>query len=592
MKYTLHSLSVVTAIVAWLVPGVGALGQPYSMRVDSNARVPMRDGVALAADVYRPDAPGKFPVILTRTPYNKAGVGRGAVEKYRKSVSAGYVCVAMDVRGRGDSDGTFAPFRQEGPDGFDSVEWCGTQPWSSGKVGMTGGSYDGYTCWAAAVQRPPHLTTIVPLVPCPDPFVDGIQGGPTGLPGPIIMGWYRFVSGRLNQPTPWVDWPAIFKHLPLSTMDEACGQTSAPWDAMIDHAQLSEWWEPARYQNKLDKVTVPVLHISGWYDDEQVSTTINFTRMTGKGIPEAVRKNQRLLMGAWPHAINSGTRIGEIEFGPTARIDLDGLIGRWFDHWLKGEASGVMAQAPVRIFVMGENTWRDEASWPIERTMWTPYYLHSGGKANTLDGDGQLSTTAPSSEAPDTYTYNPADPVPFITDPSFSQVGGPDDYREIEKRQDVLVYSTPLLTAPVEVCGPITAKIWAISDAKDTDFNVRIIHVRPDGFAQRLTDGVVRARFRNGMDKPELIEPGKAYQYEIDCWSTCQTFLPGTRIRIELSSSSFPQWDRNPNTGGPLGKEERFVKASQTILHDRDHPSHVVLPIVPPAKATPKASKP
>lgn len=556
-----------------------ALAQPYSMRVDLDARVPMRDGVNLSANVYRPDAPGRFPVILTRTPYNKAG--GGGVDRYRAKVATGYVCVAMDVRGRGDSDGTFAPFRQEGPDGFDSVEWCGTQPWSSGKVGMTGGSYDGYTCWAAAVQAPPHLTTIVPMVPCPDPFVDGIQAGPTGLPGPIIMGWYQFVSGQLNQPTPWVDWPTVFKHLPLSTMDEAAGKSNAPWDAMIDHAQLSDWWEPARYQNKFDRVKIPVLHVSGWYDDEQVSTLINFTGMTGSGIPGAVKQNQRLVMGAWPHAVNSGTRIGQIEFGPTARIDLDGMVGTWFDHWLKGEENKALEQAPVRVFVMGANVWRDEKEWPIARTAWTNYYLHSAGSANTLDGDGTLSTDVPSAEPADEYTYDPADPIPFITDPSFAQVGGPDDYRQIEKRPDVLVYTTPAMTRDTEVCGPIRAKLWAISSAKDTDFNVRLIHVRPDGFAQRLCDGVVRARFRKGMDKPELIEPGKAYEYEVDCWNTCQTFQPGSRIRVEISSSSFPQWDRNPNTGGPLGKEAAFITARQKILHDRDHPSHLVLPVVP-----------
>ena len=557
-------------------PGPTAAASPSQpMKIEFNRRVHMRDGVELSADVYRPDAAGRFPVIINRTPYTKANAALLNIGKY--FVSHGYVFVAMDVRGRGDSDGQFAPYVNDGQDGYDAIEWCAAQEWSTGKVGTLGGSYNGRIQWLAAVKQPPHLTAMIVLVSPSDPFVEW----PTGQPLPMDISWYHFTSGHVSQNMEAVDWKKLYSHLPLLTMDEAMGRPNPHWRGEVEHSKLDSWWEPFRYQNKYNQVRVPVLGISGWYDDEQVGTPLNFIGMTSKGVDEKIRRSQKLMMGPWPHAINSTAKLGQVDFGSTAVIDMNGAWLRWFDYWLKGIDNGVMNEPPVRIFVMGQNAWRDENEWPIARTKWTKYYLHSNGHANTLSGDGTLSAAEPATEPSDSYTYDPANPATCITDASFAQIGGPDDYREIEQRKDVLVYTSELLTEDLEVCGPIRVKLSAASSAQDTDFMAKLIDVWPNGFAQRLTDGMVRARFRAGMDKPSLIEPGHVYDYDLDLWNTCQLYKKGHRIRLEIASSAFPKYDRNLNTGEQLGTSARMRVAEQKIYHNREHPTYVLLPIVP-----------
>ncbi|HEY2797031.1 MAG TPA: CocE/NonD family hydrolase [Thermoanaerobaculia bacterium] len=551
----------------------------YPTRTDFNLRVKMRDGVELSADVTRPAAEGRFPVILARTPYTKAGGGKDRVELVRYFASRGYVFVAMDVRGRGDSAGDWVPYRNDGRDGYDAIEWCAAQPWSTGKVGTIGGSYNGKTQWLTAILRPPHLTAMIAMTSPSDPFVEF----PTGVPIPPDISWYHYTAGHVLQNEDAVDWPALYDHLPLSTMDDAMGRPTAAWKDQFEHARLDSWWDPERYQNAYDRIQVPVLHISGWYDDEQIGTPLNYAGVSAKGAPEA-RKAQRLLMGPWPHALNSGTKLGEVEFGPTAKIDINAVWLRFFDRWLKGIDNGLDQEPPVRIFVMGENVWRDEAEWPLTRTRYTTYYFHGQGRANSLFGDGTLSTKAPaagSAEKADGYTHDPTRPVPFLTDPTFAQLGGPDDYRPVERRDDVLVYSTEPLAGDTEVCGSIKAKLWASTTGRDADFMAKLLDVWPDGFAQRLSDGMVRARFRDGMEKPVAVEPGRVYPLDIDVWNTCQLFKAGHRIRLEIASSAFPKYDRNPSTGEPLGKTTRLEKSEQKVFHDREHPSQVVLPIVP-----------
>jgi len=544
------------------------------VKIEFNRRVPMRDRTELSADIYRPVGEGKFPVILNRTPYTKAGASTFKIAQY--FTSHGYVYVAMDVRGRGDSDGTFEPYRHDGQDGYDAIEWLAVQPWSTGKVGTIGGSYNGRIQWLTAIQQPPHLTAMIVLASPSDPFVEW----PTGQPLPMDISWYHFTAGHVLQNMEVVDWKKLYEHLPLITMDEAMGRPNRFWKEEVEHAKLDSWWEDLRYQNKYDRVRVPVLNISGWYDDEQVGTPLNYIGVTTKGSP-TIRSSQKLLVGPWPHAINSSTKLGTVEFGPTAVIDMNAYWLRWFDQWLKGSDSGFMKEPPVRIFVMGENVWRDENEWPIARTQWTKYFLHSNGQANTLSGNGTLSTAEPASEPSDSYSYDPAKPVTFITDPSFAQIGGPDDYREVEQRADVLVYTSDALTEAMEVCGPLRVHLSAASSARDTDFMAKLIDVWPNGFAQRLNDGMVRARFREGMDKPSLIEPGRVYSYDLDLWNTCQLYQKGHRIRVEVSSSAFPKYDRNLNTGEALGQTTRMAVAQQKIYHDREHPSYVILPIVP-----------
>jgi putative CocE/NonD family hydrolase len=538
----------------------------------------MRDGVTLSADVYRPDADGRFPVILSRTPYLKTPRDKEAVERLRYFAARGYVVVVADVRGRGDSGGTFIPYRDEGRDGHDAIEWCSAQPWSTGKVGTLGGSYTGKNQWLAALEQPPHLTAMVAMVTPSDPFVEW----PTGVPIPMDISWHHFTSGHVLQSLDSVTWDKVHRHLPLYTMDEAAGRPLPFWREMFEHAQLDAWWEPQRYQNKFDRVQVPVLHISGWYDDEQIGTPLNFAGMVSHAATESARRSQKLLMGPWPHNVNAQpTKLGEVDFGQSAKLDLPATLLRWYDHWLKGMDTGLMSEPPVRIFVMGANRWRDENEWPLARAKPVKYFLHGKGRANSLYGDGALSTAEPTDEARDRYTSNPEQAVPFITEPTFAQIGGPDDYRPVERRDDVLVYSTEPVADDTEVTGPISVRLFAASSALDTDFTAKLLDVWPDGYAQRLCDGMVRARFREGMEHPSPIEPGRVYAYDINCWNTCQLFKKGHRIRLEIASSGFPKYDRNPNTGAPLGKSAETRIAEQTIYHDREHSSYLQLPIVP-----------
>jgi uncharacterized protein len=554
-------------------------GQPAAAtRILFDQRVPMRDGVTLSADVCLPAGAlgeGKrYPVILMRTPYLKADMR--TIENGHAYAERGYAFVAVDVRGRGDSGGEWVPYFNDGRDGYDAVEWCAAQSWSTGRVGTLGGSYSGRIQWLTALEPPPHLGCMVVLVSPSDPFVET----PTGLPSPMHICWEHFVSGRVLQPMEAVNWTEVYEHLPLLTMDEAVGRAIPNWRAQIAHPQLDDYWDRICYQTRFERVTAPVLHISGWYDDEQIGTPLNFIGMTTHGAPE-VRDRQRLLMGPWGHRVNTEQKLGEVDFGPQALIDLRATLLCWFDRWLRDDEDAG-GEAPVRIFVMGTNVWRDEHEWPLARTQWTSFYLHSGGRANSRFGDGTLSTQLPAAdELADTYRYDPARPVPFITEPTSSQIGGPDDYAAIERRDDVLVYVTAPLAEETEVTGPIRVELYAASSAPDTDFMAKLVDVHPSGFAQRLCDGMVRARFREGMDRPSLVEPGRVYKYTIDCWNTAQVFKAGHRIGLEFASSAFPKYDRNPNTGAVLGQTADLAVADQRICHDADHPSALILPIIP-----------
>jgi uncharacterized protein len=549
---------------------------PREVRILFNQRVPLRDGVTLSADIYLPAGELKQrPVILTRTPYLKADMV--VVERAQQFVKRGYVYVAMDVRGRGDSDGDFTPYFNEGRDGYDSIEWCARQEWSDGNVGTYGGSYLGRVQWLAALEQPPHLRAMVVLVPPSDPFVET----PTGVPGPMQLCWMHYVSGRVIQPMDAVDWEKVYWHLPLLTMDEHAGRVNPHWRAEFEHPQLDDYWQPLCYQQRFEELSVPTLHVSGWYDDEQIGTPLNYIGMATRGATAEACANQRLLMGPWGHNINVSSKVGEIDFGPQSVIRIYHEVTRWFDRWLRNRPEGSL-DAPVRIFVMGENIWRDEQAWPLARTQWTPFYLHSGGRANSRFGDGTLNITPPETDEPaDGYTYNPANPTPFLTEPTSSQIGGPDDYTAVQRRDDVLVYQTEPLETDTEVTGPLRVDLYASSSAPDTDFMAMLIDVWPNGYRQRLCDGMVRARFRDGMDRPSLIEPGQIYHYNIDCWNTSQVFKAGHRICLQISSSAFPKFDRNLNTGAPLGVTSEFVSAEQRIYHDAEHPSAMVLPVIP-----------
>ncbi len=543
-----------------------------------NVRVPMRDGITLSADIYRPlatRAGARAPVILVRTPYNKNQ--KSYVEPARYFSERGYAYVTMDVRGRGDSDGEFVPYRNDGRDGYDAIEWCAAQSWSTGKVGTLGASYLGRIQWLTALQNPPHLVTMCVMVTPSDPFVEF----PTGTEGLQHLCWLFLVNGRLRQLMEEVNWNPIYEHLPLLTMDERAGFRSAEWREALRHPTLDEYWEPLCYQTRFEEINLPVLHISGWYDDEQIGTPRNFVGMTTRGATPFARANQKLLMGPWGHAINTTQKLGEVDFGADALIDLRAYECRWFDYWLKGEDTGIVREPPVRLFVMGENKWRDENEFPLARTRYTAFYLHSGGSANSRYGDGALATHAPGDEPPDRYRYDPARPTPFITAATSSQIGGPDDYAAVQQRGDVLVYVTPPLEEDLELVGPVRLTLYAASSAVDTDFMALLFDLHPSGFAQRLCDGMVRARYREGMASASLIEPQQVYKYEIDLWHTSQVVFKGHRLGVQIASAAFPKYDRNLNTGQDLATGTQMVVAEQTVYHDAAHPSALILPVIP-----------
>ncbi|HSO27917.1 MAG TPA: CocE/NonD family hydrolase [Anaerolineales bacterium] len=547
--------------------------------IDFDVRVPMRDGVELSANIFRPQsarAGERFPAILIRTPYDKHDSRN--LEQARAFTPFDYVVVVMDVRGRGDSDGEFVPYRNEGRDGYDSIEWCAAQPWCSGAVGTLGGSYLGRIQWFAALEQPPHLKTMIVLVPPSDPFVES----PTGVTDPMSICWHHIVSGRTTKDVDFIDWMPIYEHLPLLTMDERSGRAVPHWRANLAHTQLDEYWRALCYQDKFDQIDLPVMHISGWYDDEEIGTPLNFAGMTRQAPTEFARRNQKLIMGPGGHRVNQHTRLGEVDFGPQALIDLQRAQRRWFDRWLKDEPNGIEDEPPVEIFVMGTNAWRAEQEWPLARAKQTNWYLHSQGRANSRFGDGRLALVAPQDEPADIYCYNPARPTPFITEPTSAQIGGPDDYAAVWRRDDILVYLSEPLEQDLEVTGPVRLELYAASSALDTDFMALLVDVHPNGFMQRLCDGMVRARFRRGMDQPELLTPGQIERFEIALWDTSQVFMRGHRLGLGISSSAFPKYARNLNTGGDLATETEMIVAEQRVYHAAAYPSRLILPVIPP----------
>ena len=539
-----------------------------------NVLVPARDGTALATDVFLPEGDGPFPVILSRTPYNKNNPGSSRVIAARNA--RGYAVAIQDCRGRGDSDGVFVPYRADGEDGYDMIEWIAGQAWCDGNVATQGASYGGRISWLTALLQPPHLRAMIVAV-CPsDPFVEW----PT-LAEPLVgISWFRLVDRHLMQSVEGVDWMAVYNHLPLNTMDEAAGFSSPHWRASMAHTSRDDFWEDLRYQHRLGELDVPVFHVSGWYDDEQIGTPMNYAGMATRARTEAARRAQRLMMGPWGHAYNTTQKLGEVDFGRDALVDFEALTANWLDA-VVGRAEAVPGP-PVRIFVMGENRWRDELEWPLARTQFTDYHLHSGGSANSRFGDGVLSRDAPAGdEPPDVYSYDPARPVPFMTVPDSSQIGGPDDYSAIEQRGDVLCYTSEPCTAALEVTGPVRLRLFASSSAVDTDFTAKLVDVHPGGFCQRLCDSVVRARYREGVEHAVPMVPGTVHEFEIDMWNTSQVFMEGHRVRLEVSSSAFPKYDRNLNTGEDIGTGTRMVVAENRVWHDALRPSTLVLPVIP-----------
>ena len=581
------------------------MAEPYSVKFDPNVPLMLRDGTITYVDIFRPDAAGKFPGLLQRTPYDKSSAGSrtGTIDAVH-AASRGYAVAIQDIRGRYSSDGAFYTFVNEIEDGYDSVEWLASQSWCTGKVGMYGVSYVGATQWLAAKAKPPSLAAIAPGVTASN-YQEGWawQGGAFELGfnlswtiGALTAANWANLSKRLFLPGDQInsvieakdDLTTGFDYLPMQDVPDLKGELAPYYYDWLAHPEYDNYWKKISIEESHAEITVPSFNFGGWYDVFMGGTIRNFTRMREMGATDDARRGQRLVIGPWVHGGSPASVSGEYNFGTRASavaIGLSDQILAYYDYWLKGEVNGITDQKPVRIFVMGDNVWRDEDEWPLDRANDTRYYLRSKGKANTLNGDGTLSLDAPNDEPPDVYLYNPLSPVPtrgggLCCDPAFMP-SGVYDQREVEARPDVLVYSTPPLERDTEVTGPITVTLHASSSARDTDFTAKLVDVTPSGYARNLTDGIIRARYRKLREPASLLQPGQVYEYTIDLWATSNVFKKGHQIRVEISSSNFPRFDRNMNTGEAIGTDSSFVSALQSVYHTAEYPSCVTLPIVP-----------
>ncbi|HYL39369.1 MAG TPA: CocE/NonD family hydrolase [Bryobacteraceae bacterium] len=556
-----------------------------------HVRVAMRDGVHLDTNVFKPSGNFRFPVILLRTPYGK---GADLLPGYNSFLNHGYAVVMQDVRGRYGSEGVFDALKQEGPDGYDTINWIAAQPWSNGQVGMMGGSYLGIAQWRVALLNNPHLKAIFPVVAGSDDYLDRFYspGGATKLGHRLL--WF---SENLRAPgTPPPKFDDYVGHLPLRTSDRVAAlQPLSLYQTILNHPTYDSFWKDQSVFAKLDLVRVPVFEVGGWYDNYVESDLEAFSALHKLSGADG---KHRILIGPWAH--NMSTPFSGIKFGDDSSSPIRLYQLQWFDHWLKGapedasryspeawhQVRAEVDQAPVHIFVMGVNRWRDEQEWPLARTHYTPLYLTSKGRANTLGGDGKLDWKQPPKRIkPDLFAYDPRHPVPtrggaVCCDPKIFP-WGPMDQRPVEQRGDVLVYTSAPLKQDLEVTGPVHVVLYASTSALDTDFTAKLVDVFPNGVARNLTDGILRVRYRDGLDRAELAQPGAVYALTIDAGVTSNVFLAGHSIRIEISSSNFPRFDRNPNTGRAIADETVLKKADQQVYHSASYPSHVLLPVIP-----------
>jgi putative CocE/NonD family hydrolase len=577
--------AVTISIVSFVVGTQALIAQPDGQTIQTGLRMKTRDGIVLVADVYRPAAEGRFPTLLQRTPYDR----RREVEEARALAAAGYVVIRQDVRGRFDSQGEFDPFRHEAADGYDAVEWAAALPYSNGQVGMWGGSYVGATQMLAAMAHPPHLVAIFPYVTASE-YYEGwtYQHG-------ALMQWFAssWTSGlaldtmrkqierrTLPQLRSWErDRTSPLSSYPL--LDLPMPDGVAPYfREWIAHETNDEYWRAVKVSDHYGEMRVKALHGGGWHDLFLRGSIENYLSLRAKGATAEARDNQRLLVGPWAHASTSPEgKIGDVTFGKNAVLDMTGTVRRWMDYSLKGMSNEFANWGPVRIFVMGENAWRDETDFPPSRAKATPYYLQAGsGRA-----EGLLSTTPAVGPSTGTYDYNPDDPVPTIGGRlccGDQLPPGPADQRSLGSRPDVLVFSTPPLTRDLEVTGWVTLELFASTSARDTDFTAVLVDEEESGYARFLTDGIVRGRYRESTTSATPLEPGKVYKFAIDLWGTSNLFKAGHRIRVYVSSSNFPRFDRNRNTGEPIVSATRSVIAHQTVYHGKGHPSALILPVM------------
>ncbi|MBD04766.1 MAG: hypothetical protein CME24_10520 [Gemmatimonadetes bacterium] len=554
-----------------------------SFRVDRHVdtKVPMRDGVQLSADLFLPRGAGPRPTVLMRTPYSNSL--EATIEKGQRLADGGYNCVIMDCRGRWDSEGEYVPFLNEGVDGFDTQEWIGQQPWSDGTIGTAGASYLGTTQWRPAPLGSSYLKCIVPRVICTD-YYSGLLYPGGALQLNVAMTWGMRTHGRTGQDIEFHNWTQAFRHLPIRDIDQSGGRDLPFWRDWIDHPSYDDYWSPMDDEQRWDQIKVPALNMGGWFDLYANQTFTNFNGLRLHGGSELARQSQ-LIIGPWPHALSMSTRTGDIDFGQQSLYDLEALELRWFDRWLRGIDNGIERESPLRLFIMGANRWQDEDEWPLARTDWQRWFLHSEGQANSVIGDGRLSLESPAAEAADQFVYDPDYPVQTLGGNNCCSPHvvpwGPHDQRPAEMRGDVLCYTSDPLAGDLQVIGPIEVVLFAATDGLDTDWTAKLVDVFPNGYAMNLCDGIVRARYRESRETPSLLEAGTIYEYRIEVGVTGNVFQVGHRLRLEISSSNFPRFDRNPNTGNTYGVDAQLRVAHQTVHHSADHPSHVRIPVIP-----------
>jgi uncharacterized protein len=536
----------------------------------------MRDGVELALDLLRPDIPGPLPVVLLRTPYDKVRARAGRSNLPEELATRGYIVALNDCRGRFNSDGVFRPYFDEADDGYDTVEWIAAQDWSDGNVGMLGASYVGQTQWYAASRRPPHLKAIVPI--CSPP--GSLWRNEPILGGCFLLGMAEWMvrMGYRSWQTPdtpdglYTQQQEYFHAMPLSTVPERAGIQSAWWDAMMEHPVFDAFWQQGTYDNH-SEMDIAALNVTGWWDLNFPGAPLNYEALAAS--PAARRR--KLVIGPWPHWVNLTRRLSEVDFGAHAVIELDHYIIRFFDRWLKGARNGIETEKPVYVFIIGANKWWALDDWPPPEAEQVPLYFHSRGSANSLKGDGRLSFDPPGIEPCDAYRYDPEDPTTVL----WKLLDGPVDDRLAAIRDDCLCYTSEPLSEALDVVGWVTCRLYASSSASDTDWHVRLVDVEPEGVTRFVCRGALRARFRESLEEPRLLEPGRPTLFEFTMDACGIRFLPGHRIRVEVTSSWFTQYDRNTNSGAEnFFQDATVVHAHQRVHHEQGLASCLLLPVI------------
>jgi putative CocE/NonD family hydrolase len=594
----------------------------YEVQLKKSVMVPMRDSVRLSTDLYFPKGLDKnLPVILIRTPYNK-NTFRDQKQNPQayKFASHGFVVAIQDSRGKFESEGIYSPpAGQEAEDGYDAVDWCAKQPWSNRKVGTFGCSYPAEVQAAQAPLRHPNLACMVPQC---GPMIgaangryrywSGFKGGVLDLAASIS--WYFSAASKYSfkppaglsenevrkirhffkpEPAnlPEVDFEKLNWHLPIVDIMKKAGSPPNDWEKLITTDFGDPWWHDVMsYYDGTEKIDVPALHMSCWYDPSVDETIYEFNYFKENSVSETSANNQFVIIAGTTHCgferATEHTIVGKRDVGD-ARLDYWDIYIKWFEHWLKGIDNGITNMPKVRYYTMGRNEWQSADVWPPPETQYTKYFFHSRGHANSRNGDGGISLKMPENEPSDTFIYDPGHPVPSVggqRGTSYGTPAGAIDQAPVELRNDVLVYTTPILRKDTEVTGPITVVLYVSSSAKDTDFTAKLVEVYPDGTAFNIQQGIFRARYREGFTKKVWMEKGGVYKIQIDLDATSNVFKQGHRIRVQVSSSDFPLFERNLNTGGNNYDETEWVVAENTIHHSKKHPSHILLPIIPSKK--------